>query len=227
MSRKIFPYRFEILFFSQIVILFGSLLFPSELYEEYLSPILLILNLLAGVLLFSASRIKMVFVTILLVIATFSFGVDLSKIENLDTFSFIHLGTFFLFYLLLTIELVLQVWSAKKVGKNVILGLISGYLSLGLLGFFLCMTIEMATPGSFGGLVDSFVDGNARADEMLYYSYITLMTIGYGDIVPITAIARKASMLIGLMGQIYLVVLTAIIVGKYINQRSSKKNEKN
>ncbi len=82
------------------------------------------------------------------------------------------------------------------------------------------MTIEMVTPGSFGGLVDSFLDGNTRTDEMLYYSYITLMTIGYGDIVPITSIARKATILIGLMGQIYLVVLTAIIIGKYINQKA-------
>jgi hypothetical protein len=63
------------------------------------------------------------------------------------------------------------------------------------------------------------VNDNTRVDELLYYSYVTLMTIGYGEIVPITSIARKASILIGLMGQIYLVVLTAIIVGKYINQK--------
>ena len=219
MFRNLFPYRFEILFFSQLIILFGSLLFPTQLYEEYLKSILLILNLLAGVLLFSTSRLKMGFVIILLAVAMFSFGVDLTKIKNIDAYSFIHLGTFFLFYILLTIELILQVWSAKKVGKNVILGLISGYISLGLLGFFLCMTIEMVTPGSFGGLVDSLVNDNTRVDELLYYSYVTLMTIGYGEIVPITSIARKASILIGLMGQIYLVVLTAIIVGKYINQK--------
>ena len=54
----------------------------------------------------------------------------------------------------------------------------------------------------------------------MYYSYITLMTIGYGDILPITPIAQKAAIFIGLIGQFYLVVLTAIVVGKYINQSS-------
>lgn len=222
MLSKLFPYRFEVLFFSQIIVLFGSLLFPSELYEEYLSPIFFILNLLAGILLFSDNKKKMLFVIILLVVAILSFGVDISEIKNKDAFSFMHLGTFFLFYVLLTIELVRQVWSAKEVGKNVILGLISGYMALGLLGFFICMTIEMASPGSFGGLMEVTLDGNARAEELIYYSYITLMTIGYGEIIPVTSIARKASILIGLMGQIYLVVLTAIIVGKYINQRMIK-----
>jgi len=224
MFGKLFPYRFEILFFSQIAILFGSLLFPSELFEEYLSPILFILNLLAGILMFSASKSKMWFVTILLIVATLSFGVDISEIKNKDAFNFMHLGAFFLFYVLLTIELVRQVWSAQEVGKNVILGLISGYIALGLLGFFICMTIEMATPGSFNGLINTFENGDARADEILYYSYITLMTIGYGEMVPVTSVARKASILIGLMGQIYLVVLTAIIVGKYINQKVIKSD---
>ena len=49
------------------------------------------------------------------------------------------------------------------------------------------------------------------------------MTIGYGEIVPLTTMARKASIFIGLMGQIYSVILTAIIVGKYISQRTVLK----
>ncbi len=57
----------------------------------------------------------------------------------------------------------------------------------------------------------------------MYFSYITLTTIGYGDILPITILARKASILIGLVGQMYLVVITAIVVGKYIKQSSNMK----
>ncbi len=57
----------------------------------------------------------------------------------------------------------------------------------------------------------------------MYYSYITLLTIGYGDILPVTTLAQKAAMLIGLSGQIYLVVITAIVVGKYISQSQDMK----
>ena len=103
-------------------------------------------------------------------------------------------------------------------GKNVILGLISGYISLGLLSFFICLSIEIIYPNSFSGLTQVNQD---MSDSLMYYSYITLMSIGYGDILPITPIAQKAAIFIGLIGQFYLVILTAIVVGKYINQKST------
>jgi hypothetical protein len=56
----------------------------------------------------------------------------------------------------------------------------------------------------------------------MYFSYVTLLTIGYGDIYPISRIAHKASLLIGLAGQLYLVIITSIVVGKYINQSIKK-----
>ena len=223
MLRKFYPYRFELLFFSQILILFGSLFFPLGFYEVFLSPIIFILNLLASVILFLENKTKMWMVITLLIVAIFCFGIDVFKISFDDSFTFLHLGTFFLFYILLTVELVGQVWSAKRVGKNVILGLISGYISLGLLGFFICMIIEMATPGSFSTILESSLAGAPPVEKLIYYSYITLMTIGYGEIVPLTTMARKASIFIGLMGQIYSVILTAIIVGKYISQRTVLK----
>ena len=48
------------------------------------------------------------------------------------------------------------------------------------------------------------------------------MTIGYGDIIPDTSLAQKASILIGMVGQFYLMIITAIVVGKYINQKHIK-----
>ena len=75
-------------------------------------------------------------------------------------------------------------------------------------------------PGSFQGTLM----GNTRIDQwtdsMLYYAYITLLTIGYGDILPTTAIAQKAAVLVGLIGQFYLVIITAVVVEKYIKHSS-------
>jgi len=48
------------------------------------------------------------------------------------------------------------------------------------------------------------------------------LTIGNGDILPISTLAHKAAILIGLVGQIYLVVITAIVVGKYIHHANKK-----
>ena len=139
-----------------------------------------------------------------------------------ENYNYIKLASYFIFYGFVTIEIVKQVWNAKDVGKNVILGLISGYISLGLLSFFLCLTIEIIYPNSFSGITTHAINigPSEMSDSLMYYSYITLMTIGYGDILPITPIAQKAAIFIGLIGQFYLVVLTAIVVGKYINQSS-------
>ena len=96
--------------------------------------------------------------------------------------------------------------------------MVSGYITLGLVGYFILMSVEMTYPGSFGSSL--FADAlsiNEKADSLLYYSYITLMTIGYGEILPLTTVAQKAAILIGLMGQFYMVIITAVVVGKYIN----------
>ena len=218
MLKKLYPYRFEIFLFSQIAILFGSLIVPSILFESVLSPILFLVNLIAGIILISEKKKLMWFLVILLLISTFIFGSNLFENRNEKLLNFVKMASYFLFYVIVAFEIIKQVWKAKVVNRNVIFGLISGYITLGLLGFFICISIEMAHPNSFNGLLSEI----SLTENLMYYSYITLLTIGYGDILPITPLAQKAAILIGLVGQIYLVVVTAIVVGKYINQSSIK-----
>jgi len=121
---------------------------------------------------------------------------------------------------MVTFEIIGQVWQSEYVNRNVILGLISGYICLGLIGFFICTSIELIDPGSFTGLVSQQMNPEENREGLVYYSYITLLTIGYGDIVPTSKLARNAAMLIGLLGQFYMVIITAIVVGKFISQRN-------
>ena len=222
MIEKLYAYRFELFLSTQLSILFGSLIIPAVWFENIMMPLLLVLNVMCGVLLVSKKKILfyivLVFLAISIVMA--SVGIINSKVEN--QFDYLKLGTYFLFYGLVTIEIIKQVSKAKIVGKNVILGLISGYISLGLLAFFLCVSIEIMHPNSFSGIgINPGVNEDVM-EQIMYYSYITLMTIGYGDILPLTPIAQKTAIFIGLIGQFYLVILTAIVVGKYINQESNK-----
>jgi len=53
---------------------------------------------------------------------------------------------------------------------------------------------------------------------LFYYSFVTLATLGYGDIVPVSEAARSFAVLEAVMGQIYLVVLVARLVGMHISQ---------
>ena len=220
MIERLYPYRFELFLFTQLSILFGSLFIPVEWFENWVMPVFLLCNIASGVLLVAKrkklSRFMFAFLVISVVIVSMSF--INSEIEH--RFSYIKLGSYFIFFAIVTIEIIKQVWKAKIVGKNVILGVISGYISLGLLAFFLCLSIEIIYPNSFSGIA---IRGRVNADiaeQLMYYSYITLMTIGYGDILPMTPIAQKASVFIGLIGQFYLVIVTAVVVGKYIQNNN-------
>jgi len=93
------------------------------------------------------------------------------------------------------------------------------YLLLGVGWWMGYLLVEFRTPGSFYGL------GNAAAlevrRELFYFSYVTLTTLGYGDIGPIGEGARALVITQAVVGQLYLVVLVASLVSLFLNERSN------
>lgn len=216
MLKTLYPYRFELFLSTQLIILFGSVFINAKWFELWIMPLFLLANLIAGIVLVSKRKRLIRLMFLLFALSTVVLVLNFTDRESYNTTNYLKFASYFLFYGIVTIEIIRQVWQSKVVQKNVILGLISGYISLGLLSFFACLTIEILYPNSYSGLDASL----EFSDQLMYYAYITLMTIGYGDILPVTPIAQKAAILIGLIGQFYLVILTAIVVGKYINQES-------
>lgn len=222
---SLLPIRFEIFFFSQILILFGSLIVPENFFNNYLMPVLFISNIFAGFLLTWYQKLKFRFLLflmgtsmLLLLYSLFTDDLD-SQIE------FIRLAVNLIFYIFVTAEIIKQVWNSERINLNSMLGLISGYISIGFIGFFLCMTVEMYYPGSFHSGEQFSMTRESVVEAFMYYSYITLLSVGYGDITPVSNLAQKTSILIGLFGQMYNVIITAIVVGKYINQLNDQKKK--
>ena len=220
MLEKLYKLRFEIFLAIQLAILFGSLLVPPRLYEFALLPILYLGSIVAGILIISKKKRITRFFILLFVVAAFIFGSSMINRQESDTNILMRLTVFFVFYIVVTWHIVKQVWQATHVNKIVILGLMSGYVSLGFLAFFLFMSIALTHPGAFQGALLNPDDMVLFGEALLYYAYITLLTIGYGEIVPVIPIAQKAAILVGLMGQFYLVILTAIVIEKYIRHSS-------
>lgn len=225
MLNKLYPYRFELFFFSLTTILFGAIFFPNQWFDDILSPILFIINFLSGILMISKTKkIKRFFWFLLAIIIIVFYRSQVLK-DQTNSNEFVRLAAYFMFYVMVTSEHIKQVWKSKIITKNIIIGLMSGYICIGLIGFFIFLTIEIYSPGSFNGINLNLHESTSQVDSFLYFSYITLLTIGYGEITPVTLIAQKATIITGLAGQFYMVILTAIIVGKYISQTVIKTEE--
>jgi hypothetical protein len=221
---NLYKNRFELFFFVQLLILFGPLIFSNPFHENILMNILFLVNIISGMVLISKKKLFKTLFVVLFSGMFILFLLNLIKGGEREGLSFIRFGVYFLFYISVTIEVITQVWNAKTVNKNVIVGLMSGYVSIGLLAFFVFSSIELSTPDSFKGLLVEGVEFSSKIDALLYYSYITVLTIGFGDIVPVTMIAQKATVFVGLCGQFYIVIITAVVVQKFMQNNDGKES---
>ncbi|WP_075340805.1 potassium channel family protein [Tenacibaculum agarivorans] len=225
MYKSLYKNRFEIFLATQLFILFGSLFFPLDFFEYKLLPILYLVSIGAGILMISKNKKLTWFFIGLFTLAAIAFGFEMIARKQNPENLIIRLSIYFIFHVFVTWNIIKQVWKAKRVTKNVIIGLMSGYISLGFLAFFLFMSIELTHIEAFKGiLMENSNDINLRSDNLLYYAFITLLTIGYGEIVPAIPIAQKAAILVGLVGQFYMVIITAVVIEKYIRHSSTDTN---
>lgn len=222
MIKTLYPFRFELFLITQFIILFGSLLIPSSWFEPVIAPLLFLFNLTIGVVFVSKDKMVFRFLIVLLLLNTLIFLMDFVMFRFSFQMTVIRQIGFFIFYAIVTLEVIQQVARINVVKKKTILGLMSGYISIGLLAFFMFSLIEYIEPNSFANLHSPGHFDAMDSQRLLYFSYVTLLTIGYGEIYPLTALAQKGAILIALLGQFYLVILTAIVVGKYLNQKQGK-----
>ena len=100
-----------------------------------------------------------------------------------------------------------------RVTVNTVLAAVSIYLLIGATFVPVYGLIETVQPGSF---VDGASPGEGVVwQQLMYYSYVTLNTVGYGDVQPVNAWARSLSTLEAVVGVLYLAVAIARLVSLY------------
>ncbi len=117
--------------------------------------------------------------------------------------------------------LLAQVFQPGRVGHARIQGAIAAYLLFGAGYAHAYHMVAVLQPGAFkteAGLM-------SNVSDWVYYSFVTLTTVGYGDITPVTPTARILSVGEALTGQLYLAVLVARLVAmEVISWQEAKKN---
>ena len=125
-------------------------------------------------------------------------------------------------FLLLAISFTLkQIAIATDISPNRLVGAVCVYLLLGVIWAVAYTMLEMISPGSFGGFTP--LQGRGWDSEWLYFSFVTMTTLGYGDILPVSATARALAYMQAVFGQLYVAILVAGLVSALISSRQSNK----
>ena len=129
---------------------------------------------------------------------------------------------FFVFILTLLLRHVIR---SRRANAGTIYAAMSAYLLMGVAWSFFYAMVEVTTPGAFdfGALAEHSESYTRHADLRLfsYYSLVTLSTLGYGDITPISPLARSLSSLEAVTGQLFIAVLLARLVGLHVAQHKA------
>ena len=112
-----------------------------------------------------------------------------------------------------------------KVTADILRGTICVYFMIGFAFALLFTLMEFLEPGSFKGLTERislFPHGHYHS-EMVYFSFITLLAIGYGDITPAGDLGQMFAVMEGIIGHFYLAIIVARIVAAYAMGSLSQK----
>lgn len=205
--KTLVKYKYEILLGSLILQLMGLTLMPAS-FELLARKILLLQTILPGILLYykSKKQIYVIFLFIALMLANGYEGF------NQDGSHILSGSLFIIYFTVISVRLYVDIFRAHAITAEIISACFAGFILLGLLGSFAFVIIEFFQPQSFSNL--PLVGG--KFDDLQYYSYITVATVGFGDIAPLTQLAKKATVLLSLIGYFYSAFVTSIIIGKYI-----------
>lgn len=238
-QKKRILLKHRMLFFlACIIILLVCFPFIHDNYAHYLYLVELLFTILliTGIFVISSSTriltIMPLFALLSCVVIWFNF------ILVSPTLLIVGLLLEIIFFILTTFVIITHVLEYKHVTADKILGAVSAYLLIGIIWALIYTVLEIAFPHSFYFSlgIKSYGDGLSQHrfffSEFLYYSFVTLSTLGYGDIIPTSNPARALATLEAVSGQLYVAVLIARLVGLHISHthwlqmQASKDKEK-
>jgi len=163
-------------------------------------------------------------------VTTFRIGIGLAVVgvvsngmgiaNGSTAFYYLSSITLFLFLVLSVRSALRQILFSKDINANRLYGAVCVYLMLGVVWALMYSTLGQLDPGAFSG---SLPEGSEEWNlEWIYYSFVTLTTLGYGDILPVTATARALAYSQAVVGVFYMAMLVAALVGSYAASRTDQ-----
>jgi hypothetical protein len=124
-------------------------------------------------------------------------------------------------YIIIAGILVRQAAISKTVNRIVILESVNGYLMIGLFFSILVALVMLFNPVAyhFQSRIKNSEELLINFNEYLYYGFNAFTTVTYGDVMPVSRVAKSVSMAMGFISQMYVAIIIAMLVGKYASQK--------
>jgi voltage-gated potassium channel Kch len=129
--------------------------------------------------------------------------------------------TFFLliiYFVYIVIRLIFKIIKTENVTPDVIMEAINIYLLIGIVGALIFGIINHFIPGS----IPEISSDTRHFNDYLYFSFVTLTTLGYGDISPVKQLAQSFAVTLAITGQFYITIVMAFLVSKFITSNTKE-----
>jgi len=207
----------------QLLIALGLFFISAPLVEEIkggdlIVSVLFSLVLLAGVLAVADSKYVFVIALVLAIPAIAGRWINHFRPDLLPPAFFLVAGLFLIAFVVA--RLLRFVLRAPSVTVEVLCASISAYLMLGLMWTMAYWLVDQLTPGGAFSFNTNAGTRSMNGFTGFYFSFITLSTVGYGDITPVSRIARWLAAMEAMTGLLYVAVLIARLVSLYSSPKS-------
>jgi hypothetical protein len=213
-GRK-FPFRFSAV---EMLIALVLLLVITPLIQDLpqgqgIEAILLSIFYLFAVLAVGTRKRTMIFSLLLAVPAVLAKWLNHFRPDLIPAHVALAVGLIFLAFVI--IHILRFVLRSRAVNSEVLCASIATYLSLGLLWALAYRLVAIVNPAAFAMNVAQPGQSSMSGFAAFYFSFVTLSTVGYGDITPVSSVARMLAVTESMTGTLYVAVLIARLVALY------------
>ena len=145
--------------------------------------------------------------------AVFQYAADNPSLEMIS------LASAFAFCVMSAVYATRGMFLPGRINANRLAGAICVYLLIGIAFAVLNIMAAYLVPGSFNGLPAE--PSKIPGSDMIYYSFVTMSTLGYGDITPARPIARGLAYMASIAGQFYIAMLVSALVSMYLSTQDA------
>lgn len=210
-------YRYEFLLIALLLLIFDKIFFPDNaIYLSYIWPFNMMIIAVASYGIFHQTRRNVMMMRNVLSFISICMPFLFIAMNEQQWFIYVLTIFYIIFYLFIFWEVMRQITLTKEVRLNVVIGSFCGYLLLSMGVVFCFILVELLHPNSFHGLSE---DIPSKYNQLSYFSFITLTSIGFGDIYPINDSSRLTVAFFGMLGQFYMVAVVGIIISKFTSNQ--------